>query len=91
MTGMSLSCGCPLGKKIKPVTRKNQELLQDCRPSSGYSKRTFLAGQLAVSIVDRWQKTWCLEIAVPCAGGLEGFLPSCMPRSTNPNANEQIV
>jgi hypothetical protein len=27
-------------QKIKPVTRKNQGLLQDCRQSSGYGKRT---------------------------------------------------
>jgi hypothetical protein len=34
-------------QKIKPDTRKNQALLQDCRQSSGYSKRTLLAGPLA--------------------------------------------
>jgi hypothetical protein len=39
-------------QKIKPVTRKNQGLLQDCRQSSGYSKGILLAGRLAVSLVD---------------------------------------
>jgi hypothetical protein len=32
-------------QKIKPVTRKNQGLLQDCRQSSGYGKRTVLAAR----------------------------------------------
>jgi hypothetical protein len=31
-------------QKIKPVTRKNQGLLQDCRQSSGYGKRTASIG-----------------------------------------------